>query len=238
MNLFLPKQHGAWAMLVVPFLLGVVYGGFHWLQIFLGCAWLCLYLATYPLIMALKKKRVSFHIMWFKRYFFIAVLFAIPVIIYKPLIIIIGLGMTPFFLLNVYFSKQNMDRSFRNDLSAIMAFSMSTFATYYLGSGTLTYEAVLLWILSVLFFTGSTFYVKMMIREKKNPAFRWIAWFYHILIVALPLFFGMWIVAVSYVPSLIRVVVSYGKNLTPMHTGIIEIINSCLFFIAIVWSSV
>lgn len=30
MKLFLPKQHGAWAMLIIPFWLGVIKGGFIW----------------------------------------------------------------------------------------------------------------------------------------------------------------------------------------------------------------
>jgi hypothetical protein len=28
-----PKQHGAWAMLIVPFLLGAYAGGFTWLHV-------------------------------------------------------------------------------------------------------------------------------------------------------------------------------------------------------------
>ncbi|EZP78790.1 hypothetical protein H839_02941 [Parageobacillus genomosp. 1] len=42
-----PKQHGAWAMLIVPFLLGAYAGGFTWLHVPLFVGWFFLYLATY-----------------------------------------------------------------------------------------------------------------------------------------------------------------------------------------------
>jgi hypothetical protein len=55
-----PKQHGAWAMLMIPFLLGAYAGGFAWLHAQLFVGWLFLYLATYPLLMAVKSKRCLF----------------------------------------------------------------------------------------------------------------------------------------------------------------------------------
>lgn len=55
MKAMIPKQHGAWAMLLIPFLLGMIKGGpvFWHIPLFLG--WLFLYLTVYPVSLALKK---------------------------------------------------------------------------------------------------------------------------------------------------------------------------------------
>lgn len=57
MKALIPKQHGAWAMLLIPFLLGMIKGGpvFWHIPLFLG--WLFLYLAVYPITLALKRSR-------------------------------------------------------------------------------------------------------------------------------------------------------------------------------------
>jgi hypothetical protein len=64
MKLFLPKQHGAWAMLIIPFWLGVIEGGFIWKHIPFFIGWLLLYLATYPMLLLFKKKKIPFYTKW------------------------------------------------------------------------------------------------------------------------------------------------------------------------------
>jgi hypothetical protein len=64
MKLFLPKQHGAWAMLIIPFWLGVIEGEFMWKHVPLFFGWLLLYLATYPMLLLFKKKKLQFYTKW------------------------------------------------------------------------------------------------------------------------------------------------------------------------------
>ncbi|SDZ74697.1 YwiC-like protein [Thalassobacillus cyri] len=232
MKLFLPKQHGAWAMLTVPFLLGMVAGGFDWLQLPLLIGWVALYLATYPLILAVKKKKIRFHMNWFFRYFIVAVIFALPVLIVEPFLLLIAFMMVPFFIINLWFGKRNKDRSLLNDFAAITAFGISGIASYYLGGGYIDELAWSVFVLAILFFYGSAFFVKTMIREKKNPAFRWISWGYHVIVVGLFLATGAWMVTLAFIPSLARAIYLYGRQLKPMQIGILEIGNS-LFFLVI-----
>ncbi|AHK39360.1 ywiC-like family protein [Bacillus anthracis] len=56
MKLVIPKQHGAWAMLVIPFLLSVILGKPTIYHIPLFIAWFFIYLATYPFLMYIKQK--------------------------------------------------------------------------------------------------------------------------------------------------------------------------------------
>ncbi len=230
MKLFLPKQHGAWAMTIIPFWLGVVGGGFLWQHIPFFVGWILLYLATYPMLLLFKKKKIQFYKKWTIIYMIPALLFLLFPLLERPSIIIFGLLMVPFFIINAYFTSQNKDRALINDFSAIFAFSIAGLASSYLGMGRITFESIIVFIVSVLFFVGCTFYVKTMIREKKNLHYKWVSWGYHFLLVIIFLPFGYWTVALAFLPSFIRAVIFYGKPLSPMKIGIYEIINSAIFF--------
>jgi hypothetical protein len=233
-KILLPKQHGAWAMLLIPFLLGASRGGFSWLQIPCFIGWLLLYLSTYPLLMALKIKKNKVYISWFYRYFSGAiVLLCIPLFFHIELIYF-GLAMIPFFFINVYFAKKKKDRAFMNDVAAIAVFCIGGLVSFYLGKGELTSTAFKLYTSCLLFFIGSTFYVKTMIREKKNIRFKWYSWGYHVVLIIFLIFSGYAILTLAYIPSVIRAFFLYGHSLPIKTIGVLEIINAVYFFIAMI----
>lgn len=234
MKLFLPKQHGAWAMTIIPFWLGAIEGGLIWQHIPFFIGWLLLYLATYPMLLLFKKKKIPFYKKWTINYMVPALLFLLFPLIKMPSIIIFGFLMIPFFIINAYYTSRNNDRALMNDFSAIFAFSIAGLASSYLGNGQVTFESILIFITSVLFFAGCTFYVKTMIREKKNQNFKRISWGYHLSLIILWPALGYWIVALALLPSLVRAIIFYGKQLSPMKIGIYEIINSTIFFIIMI----
>lgn len=234
MKLFLPKQHGAWAMLIIPFWLGVINGGYLWQHIPFFIGWLLLYLATYPMLLLFKKKKIPFYTKWTLIYIVPALLLLGIPLAARPSLFYFGLLMMPFFMINAYYTSKNQDRAFMNDISAIFAFSIAGLASNYLMQGSMTATAIIFaFITSVLFFIGCTFYVKSMIREKKNAKFKWISWGYHFLLVLVWFISGFWIIALAFIPSLLRAILFYGKKLSPKQIGIYEIINSGLFFIII-----
>ncbi|MGM0876901.1 MAG: YwiC-like family protein [Bacillota bacterium] len=234
MKLLLPKQHGAWAMLIIPFILGIGAGEFTFTHIPLFIGWLFLYLATYPMLMFVKGKKKSLHLKWSVFYLFIALIFLITVLMSEWRIIMFGLAMLPFFLINTYFAKKKKERAFLNDVTAILAFCVGGVASYYLGTGSFDQTALFNAFLSFLFFLGSTFFVKTMIREKKNQPFRWLSWSYHILILICILWLiDPSLIVLAYVPSAIRAFVCNGLKLTIMQVGIWEIINSVYFLVVL-----
>lgn len=236
MKLFMPKQHGAWAMLIIPFWLGAAASEIIWQHVPFFIGWLLLYLATYPLLLIFKKKKIPFYRKWALIYMVPAIVFLLIPLFTTPTIAYFGFSMIPFFILNAYFSSKNKDRALMNDLSAIVVFSIAGLASSYLPGGTINEEAILVYAASILFFTGSTFYVKTMIREKKNTNFKWISWTYHFLVPILWLGAGEAIVAAAAVPSLVRAVAFYGKPLSVMKVGIYEIVNAALFFIIMLFA--
>jgi hypothetical protein len=233
MKLFLPKQHGAWAMVIIPFWLGAIEGGFVWQHIPFFIGWLLLYLATYPLLLLFKKKKVSFYTKWTFLYMVPAVFLLFFPLFKNHDIVYFGLLMIPFFFINAFYSAKNKDRALMKDFSAIFAFSFASLASSYLGAGSVTAMAVFVFSSSVLFFIGCTFYVKTMIREKQNASFKWISWIYHILVPIFWIVLGYWIAAIAYIPSLLRAIGFYGKPLSTKKVGIYEIVNAALFFIII-----
>ncbi|PLS02944.1 YwiC-like family protein [Neobacillus cucumis] len=232
MKLFIPKQHGAWAMLIIPFWLGVINGGFVWQDIPFFIGWIFLYLATYPMLLLFKRKRIQFYTKWTIIYIVPALVLMLFPLLKRPSIVLFGLMMLPFFVINAYYTSKNKDRDFLNDVSAIFAFSIAGIASSYLGEGSQNIDTIVFTFLtSILFFMGCTFYVKTMIREKKNNMFKWISWAYHLLVVAGWGICGFWIVSIAYLPSLLRAYFFYGKKLSPLQIGVYEIINSAIIFI-------
>lgn len=236
MKLFLPKQHGAWAMLIVPYWLGVVAAGFVWQHIPFFLGWVLLYLATYPTLLLFKGRKISFYTKWALIYFVPALLLLLIPLWTRPSIIYFGLVMIPFFAVNAYFSSQKNDRALLNDISAIISFSIAGLASGYLTAGEINSSMILVFIASILFFIGTTFHVKTIIRERKNIVYKRISWTYHILVPILWLSLGYWVITLAFLPSLIRTLYYYGKPLKMMKSGIIEIINATIFFIIMIIS--
>ncbi|WP_343223056.1 YwiC-like family protein [Mesobacillus maritimus] len=231
MKLFIPKQHGAWAMLIIPFWLGAAATEIVWQHIPFFLGWLLLYLATYPMLLLFKKKNIPFYRKWTIIYLVPALAFLMVPLFTMPTIVYFGLAMLPFFAVNTYYSRKKNERALMNDLSAIINFSIAGLASSYLASGNLTLEALLVFFSSILFFVGSTLYVKTMVREKKNIRYKYISWIYHAVVLILWIIIGEWIVALAFIPSLIRAFVLYGNPLGMMKLGVYEIVNAALFFI-------
>jgi len=239
MKPLMAKQHGAWAMLFIPFLLGMIIGEARWEHGLLLAAWLFIYLASYPFLMALKgkNKNYSLYMKWLTIYIVPAIIFVIYPVIAEPRLIYFGLSFIPCFIVNMYYAKTKNERSLINDIVAICNFCIGGLASYYFGTGTLDSTAWVLFLYNFLFFAGTTFYVKTMIREKSNIRYKYISWVYHIIIVVVFLAMGYYMIALAYIPSLIRAMVLYGRKLAVMKIGIIEIVNAILFFIVLLFAA-
>ncbi|RKD21702.1 hypothetical protein BEP19_13805 [Ammoniphilus oxalaticus] len=231
MKLVIPKQHGAWAMLIAPFVIGVGACGFIGYHVPLFIGWTLLYLATYPILLAFKREDLRSYFRSILTYLIPALLCLSVTLVYSWRLLLIGLLMLPFFLVNLYYAKKNRERSFINGLCATVIFSIGGLASYYLGTGYLDNKAAIVWALSVLFFTGSLFFVKSMIREKRNIMFRVISSGYHVLLLVISWALGVPWLFFAFLPSTIRSTAFYGKPLSIKGVGIVEVVNSVYFII-------
>lgn len=230
MKLVVPKQHGAWGMLLIPFILSVILGKATLYHIPLFIAWLFIYLATYPFLMYIKQPRKKEFIHAALIYFTIACVFGSVSLLYEWKILLFGVTMIPLFIVNIYFARQKNERALVNDICAILAFCIGGLLSYYFSMKTVDETAFAIAGISFLYFIGSTFYVKTMIREKNNPTYRYVSWGYHIFLIIASLLVNPWL-SLIFIPSLIRAIVLYGKKISILKVGVLEIVNSVYFLI-------
>ncbi|MFT9846549.1 YwiC-like family protein [Aneurinibacillus sp. REN35] len=227
----LPKQHGAWAMLLVPFWLGVAASDFRFGHVPLFIGWFFLYLASYAGLMLAKGKQRKKYAGWTAIYFGLAALCLATPVLEEPRLIWFGVSLIPLFAISMYYSVQNKDRALANDISAILVFSLAGAASYFYGVHRVDALAGFIVLVSFLFFLGSTFYVKTMIREKTSLLYRNVSWSYHSILVLLWVLLGEWWIGLAFVPSLFRAIVFYGRKLSILKVGVYEIGNAVAFFV-------
>lgn len=237
MRLLLPKEHGAWAMLIVPFAVSAAVHERSWLHLPLFLGWFFLYLSSQPLLMIMRNNNnYAVCKKWLLIYGGFAIAFLIWPIFYYPNLLRLGAIIVPLLVVNIYFARKKRERDLLNDLSAIAQLSLGAVASGYVAGGVWTERSLLVWLFSVLFFMGSVFYVKTMIREKNNRVFQVISRVYHTALVGLVFIItGSWIPAFAYVPSMIRAFLLSGRAMTPLQIGKLEIANSLFFTILFIW---
>ncbi|MCY8510831.1 YwiC-like family protein [Bacillus mojavensis] len=236
MKALIPKQHGAWAMLLIPFCLGTVKGGAVLWHIPLFLGWLFLYLAVYPVTLALKKKQINAYQKWIFYYSVPACSFLFAAVIHKPSFIWLAFSLLPLFLIHVYYARRKNERALLNDFAGVFFFCAGGLASCWLGTETLDGWAWFIFAQSSLFFIGSSFYVKSVIREKNNRGFAYWSWGYHLLLPLLSAAFGAGWAVLAFIPSSLRAWFFHGKKWPVQTIGILEIVNACFFFaIMCIW---
>ncbi|MHA0855423.1 YwiC-like family protein [Paenibacillus sp. CMAA1364] len=229
----IPHEHGGWAMVSVPFIIGMMASNPQWLHLLLFLAWLFLYLASYPLLQAVKKRsnRGRF-IQWGIIYGVIALLCVILPLYKYPVLFYFSIPFLSLLVVNIWHAKQRSERQIVNDLSAILIFSLGGAAAYLVGDGTWDYRMIMVILFNFLYFTGTVFFVKSVFRERGNA--RWLAanHIYHVILMIAPWLVGMPWMMLSYACALVRSFVYGGKQMRPMKVGIIEIV-SVLFFLIV-----
>ncbi|WP_078595289.1 YwiC-like family protein [Evansella clarkii] len=235
MKWYIPREHGAWAMLIVPYWIGAAISGLHWAHFVFFAGLFAAYFAQAPLLTYIRNPKHKDVWPSFFIYISAGLLLTVPFIINNPALLLIGLAILPLFLLNIYFARTKRERLFINDLIAIIALSSLLLMAYRLTEPALQLEAFFYLFVTVLFFTASVFHVKSLIREKKNQAFHKKSLIYHSLVVAVPLLMQLFFVSAAFLVSLLKTLFVPKKYLRrPMQIGIVEIVNSALFFIIIV----
>lgn len=226
----IPHEHGGWAMVSVPFLIGMIAGSPRWMHVLLFLAWLLLYLSSYPFLQAVKRKTdKGYWIRWGSIYSAIALICLILPLIEEPSLFYMGIPFLILLLVNVWHVKQKSERALVNDLCAILNFSLGGGAAYVFGEGVWRWETTVVVALPFLYFAGTAVFVKSIFREKNNK--RWVVyvWVYHLLLLLVPWVIGYADLTVVLLFPLGRTIVFAGRTLRPMKVGIIEIIGSVLF---------
>lgn len=221
------NQHGAWAMVFMPLVIGMVAGGFHPAQLFYMAGWLMIFfMADHVLFFIKKRRKGEYGYLKAAVLFFVlsAALFIYPLMVdYR--IFFFFLMMLPFGAVNVYFASIRNERNIFNDISAITIFALAGGGITFLNLHVLSWPVIFVIIISILFFTSTALFVKTMIREKKNPKYRIASYAYHGIIFIIMLS-AHWILALAFLLSLVRAVALYGRGWKMKQIGILEIVHA------------
>src|SRR5690606_16925575 len=102
---YLPGQHGAWAMLIIPFVLGMAAAGPAWIHAPLFAAWLLIYLFSYPFLQWIKTKKRQVYLKPMLLYGGLLLPFAVLVAVWEPRLIRWVPMFIPLFAVNTWFAR-------------------------------------------------------------------------------------------------------------------------------------
>ena len=180
----IPKEHGAWAVLFVPMaIVAAVEERISASFVILALASLAVFLAYLPVQTILRSafgarqpvEKIRAARTWAFLYLIIAA-FLGGMLVYQGFWLLVPVGVlgTALFVLNFYLARSR-SKSISGDFSAIAGLTLTSPAASYVLSGELTAEAVSVWLLTLLFFASSVFYVHMKINASglKRESMSW-----------------------------------------------------------------
>ncbi len=221
-------------MLVVPFLFGMLAstpGAIHGL---LFVCWLLIYLLMFPLLQWIRTGKAT---RFRKPVLFYGVLLvpaAAILVILRPVILLLALLFVPLFGINALYAKRKRERALLNDIAAIVQFSLMVFISYQLGGGTDFRLAMELFLISTVYFIGTAFYVKTIIRERNNKRFYAYSVTYHLVLALLAIWFLSPALQLAAMVLLARAVWFPRTGITAKPSGMLEIVYSVIV-LAAVW---
>ena len=251
-KLNLPREHGAWAMFYVPFLLGLLVAGtFNFAAALLLIAASALFISRESLLIywraRLRGRRADQAWRLLVIYFTLAAGCGI-VLLWRYRLFLLPVLAVPGFLLlliNGRQATQREERTIRGELMAICGLTLSAPAAYYVARGQWDDLGWWLWAFCALFFASSVFYVKLRVTSlhAKNPSDRQRARVsclaYHaLLLAALVLLVAgtAWPVwsLIAFLPAILRAFYPLFRPVTELNlkqVGLLEIVYALLFLI-------
>lgn len=256
-TLKLPREHGAWAMLYVPFATGVlVAGSVSWAILLLGLSATSLFIARESM---LAWRRASFRgrdsdgpARTMLVYLGLAVLFGAPLVLLHRLYGLLPMALIALVLLglNLEQAMRRQERTVLAEISSVIGLTLTAPAAYYTARATLDAKALWLWAFCTLYFTSSVFYVKLRVltararREEARRKMRLCCAFYHLFMLACLLVLGLTgsldlLALIAFAPIMVRAfwhLIRPIRQLNLRRVGVLEVLYSLLFLLFVTLS--
>ena len=246
---FLPREHGAWAMWIVPILSAAIVTRFSALCYLFFLSFALLFVAHHPIVLIVKRRKLSeWRELWQVGVLAIpAFLLGLTLVLFagRVWLILFGAVELALFAVSVKNFLDREQRSFINELGIVAALTLTAPAAYYVVSGELDATAAELFLMNFLFFGSSVFYVKMRIEFLKEKG-KWegkartalvMTIIYHFFLLAILMsatavgVFNPWLLA-GFVPVLAQVIVgtlSGKKKMSFTRLGVALVFQSAVF---------
>lgn len=260
----IPKEHGAWAVLFVPLLVGASLAGrFTLALLWLALAVLGVFLSYVPMQLMLRtgfgvapgSGKAAAARFWTTVYLGAGLLFLLPLLAQgKWALLGIG-GLAALLFLANFLLVRGRTKTISSDLLATLGLTMTAPSGYYVVAGKLDFTAGWIWLLNFLFFGGGMVYVHMKLAASatKKPGLTlpekfslgWLNLAYHVLAVALvavlavnnwtPLF-----AVIAFVPMTVHAVYGTLKLSGSVHfrnLGLLLLLQAILFALLLAGSA-
>ena len=225
--MWIPNQHGAWAMLAGPLLTGILAGGLAWVQLPLTVLWFLGYFAFFATGRWLKSRRRA--------------RFRKPVVVYSlaclpPAVAVLALQpgllrwvpvFAPALAVGLWLAAQRRDRDLASGLTTTVAASLMTAVAYDAGPGEDWTRAWALTAVLAAYYAGTVLYVKTMIRERGNQTYVAASIAFHAS-CAFALIWVSWPLALVFALLTARAAYAPHTSMTPKQVGIGEIVLNAL----------
>ncbi|MFE0171527.1 YwiC-like family protein [Streptomyces sp. NPDC059002] len=240
---WLPNQHGAWAMLAVPFTAGVFLAdgpgqGPRWAHLPLLVAWLTGYVAAFHAQQWLRLRRVSRNPRAPRRHVrpglgsaAVCAACGVPLLFAYPWLLLAAACAAPFVAVNTWYAWRNRERALVNGLAAVVPACGMLLVTLRMGGGDLA-DGWRPALACLLFFAGTVPYVKTMIRERGSRTYYRASVTYHALAVPAAYALGPWL-ALPFAAYLARAALLPGRGLKVPVVGAVEVMGAALLLAAL-----
>ena len=203
----IPREHGAWAVLYAPLIIGAASVGRFDVEILIfWVAVTAFFLARHPLSKLARLRAVGpidadkFHywMHWFVVYLGVGLAATVPLLFYYKLWYLIPLGGVSALVLmaHLYLSTKRAERRLLGEFLGVAGLTLTAPGAYYVMQARLDDVGFLLWFWNLLYFTSGIFYVKMRVGcfAGKPDAHRllWQCAFYHLVLLCLILTWVWW----------------------------------------------
>ena len=240
MSTYLPPQHGAWAFLGLPLVLGAITAPMSWLLAPLAVAWVAVYPLSYAALGLVRARRPQ----RFRRPFAVWSAVVLPAVVVlvvaRPWLVWVGIAYLLLFAVNLRYAQRNDERAIENDLVFIVECALIVPVMWAVAVGDDSWTPPSLadvpsevWILTIvcaMVLTGSTLHVKSLIRERRDARYAKASRAFAVACVpvsmALALWWelpaGLWLV-VPFVALAVRAFVVGRRPMRPGVLGMIEL---------------
>ncbi|MEU4782198.1 YwiC-like family protein [Micromonospora sp. NPDC023633] len=229
---WVPPQHGAWAMLLLPVLAALTVTGPHPLHLpLLGAA-----LAGYPLsyfgLQAVKTGRFRRVRPQLVGYGLATVALAAPVLVARPATLAYAPLYAVLAAVNAGYARWRRDRAFVNDLAFVTQCGLLGLVVATVAGVPWTRVAGVT-VVALGYLVGTVLHVKTMIRERDSVRYRWASWTFHAVAAVAAVLWASVPVAVVFAVLLARAVMLAGRRVTPKRVGLVETACALLVLAAV-----
>lgn len=229
---YLPPQHGAWAMLLLPYLVGIARTGPVLLHLPLLVAWLTGYLFSYYALLAVKTGRPGRVAGPLRLYGLLCAPAAATVAVAEPASVWFAPAFAGLLAVNAWYARRHDDRALLGSLASVtQSCLMVPLAAVVAGHPARTAVAAALVLLAYL--ATSLLFVRTMIRHRGDHRYRYASVAAHALATVAVAGLAAWPLGAIFGWLTVRAAWLPGRSLAPVQVGLVELANSLALLVAV-----